>query len=529
MDTYKIMIVDDEADAREGIVHRIDWGKLGFDAVIEAENGQDALEKAESLKMDVILTDIKMPFLDGLEMSRRITLLYPAVKIVLLSGFDDFKYAQEAIRLNVVEYVLKPVNVAEITQVLMRVKKLLDDGIAQRLNMRMLMESYSQALPLMRERFLTELLWGAVTDEQIAAQMEKCGLGIGDAPFRVVATFEAEKNPQATSVVSWDLVPVSIKQMLEEQLEKRCKHAVFISSAYIIAVTAWENPNPIGVLASVANDICARCAKYLNATVTAGIGRSREKISGVHESFLEARSALEYKVVAGGGKAICIQDMEMVRINHEAFGARDEERLLYAVKFGGESEICECIDSLLGQAKELGSWQRKAHMLSLLSVICRIMENHGLDEDEDGEWSKLMASLGDPGDGMRDSLRGICLRLSGSLSVQRETVPKQLTEKAKAFIASHYAEHDLSVERVCEHLHVSQSYFFTIFKQETGETFVRHLTGLRMAKACELLGQSWKTYEVARLVGYEDANYFSYMFKKWFGMSPTRYRASLPA
>jgi two-component system response regulator YesN len=523
---YKIIIADDEADTREGIVSRIDWKSLGYSQAIEAENGQDALEKAELEKVDVVLTDIKMPFMDGLEMSRRLALLCPGVKVVVLSGFDEFEYAQEAIRLNVVEYVLKPVNVAELSEVLRRVKDILDGEINQKRNIEGLRESYRMALPLMRERFLTELMWGAVPGSQIEAQVAKFGLEMREGDVRVVVAFECEKNPKAAPVVSWELVPLSIKQLVEERLERRCRHEVFISSSAIIAVTAWDNPDPIAELASVADDICAWCAKALNVTVTAGIGRSRRKLDEIHESFQEARSALEYKVVAGGGKAIYIQDMEMLKISQAAFGAREEESLLYAIKFGGDRAIINCIDELLEKAKELGGWQRKAHILSLLSVLCRIVEKHGLEEATDEDLGSFMASIGDFGEGTRERLCRICLKLGASLSAQRETVPKFLVEKAKVFIAEHFSDRDLSVERVCEHLHVSSSYFSTIFRHETGESYVKHLTGLRMAKAVELLGQSgMKTYEVARLSGYDEPNYFSYVFKKWFGVSPTRYRS----
>ena len=124
------MIVDDEAEVRTAITHIIDWEALGFEIVADAENGVDALEKAEALDLDVVLTDIKMPFMDGLALGAELSRRRPGLKLLIFSGFDAFEYAQEAIKLNVVEYVLKPVNAAELTAVLGRVRDLLDAEIA---------------------------------------------------------------------------------------------------------------------------------------------------------------------------------------------------------------------------------------------------------------------------------------------------------------------------------------------------------------------------------------------------------------
>ncbi|MDR1537357.1 MAG: response regulator [Clostridiales bacterium] len=529
---YKVMVVDDEADAREGIARRIDWASLGFDAAIEAENGQDALEKAESCSIDVVLTDIKMPFMDGLEMSRRLIQLYPGLKIIMLSGFDEFEYAKEAIKLNVVEYVLKPVNVAELTEVFARVKKLLDDATAQQRNIDYLRQNYKNSLPLMRTRFLTELLWGAVKEKDIEPQLQEYGISVGEEQRIAVAAFSAEKMPKTNPVVSWDLISVSIQKMIEEQMEGRCKSVVFTSSSDIIAITAWASSNPISELLSIADEICARCARVLNVSVTAGVGRCYSLMREVHESFVEARAALEYKIIAGAGRAIYIRDMERMRQEKAAPGAQEEEQLLFAVKFGNSQEITECAEILAEKARDMGEWRRQAYMLSLFSVIYRIIDRYELYEEPGikGLMEKFMSSQDKwrSWEWMGGWMEEICLQVRESLNAERESVPKNLVEKAKLFIGEHYSEHELSVDRLCEHLHLSQSYFSTIFRQETGASYVQYLTELRMNKAQELLRQTnGKTYEIARLVGYEEPNYFSYVFKKWFGISPTRYRSSL--
>ena len=160
MSLYSILLADDEEEVRKGIIRKIDWENLGFQVVGDAENGEEALEKIEQLKPDVVMTDIRMPYMDGLTLSKRIRQKYPSTKILIFSGYDDFEYAQQAIKLNVTEYILKPVNVEELTEILNRVRDNLDEEIEQRRNVRRLRESYQNSLPILREIFLNDLVKG---------------------------------------------------------------------------------------------------------------------------------------------------------------------------------------------------------------------------------------------------------------------------------------------------------------------------------------------------------------------------------
>lgn len=139
---YKILLVDDEAEVRTSIIRKIDWSAVGFQVVGDAENGVDALEKIEQLEPDVVLTDIRMPYMDGLEMAERLREIHPSIKVVLFSGFDDFEYAQKAIKLNIIEYILKPVNAEEMMEILLRIKGALDEEIQRLRDLTNLQESF---------------------------------------------------------------------------------------------------------------------------------------------------------------------------------------------------------------------------------------------------------------------------------------------------------------------------------------------------------------------------------------------------
>lgn len=154
MECYRVLLVDDEEEIRAGISRKIDWDSLGFTLAGEADNGEEALELAELVRPDVVLTDIKMPFMDGLELCRRLKRVLPAAKTVVFSGFDDFEYARKAVGMGVSEYIMKPINAQEMSGVLLRLKDQLDQQQAERRDMESLRRRYEESLPVLRELFI---------------------------------------------------------------------------------------------------------------------------------------------------------------------------------------------------------------------------------------------------------------------------------------------------------------------------------------------------------------------------------------
>ena len=167
MEKYRVLLADDEEEIRTGISRKIDWASLGFVLVGEAGNGEEALELAEQLRPDVVLTDIKMPFMDGLELCRRLRISLPGARLVVFSGFDDFEYARQAVSMGVSEYILKPINAPELRQVLDKLREQLDRQRLERRDMETLRRRYEESLPVLRELFYTRLLSGQLRPDQV--------------------------------------------------------------------------------------------------------------------------------------------------------------------------------------------------------------------------------------------------------------------------------------------------------------------------------------------------------------------------
>ncbi len=528
MKNYRAMIVDDEAEVREGIVSELAWAKLGFEVVAEAENGLEAIEKAEANEVDLLLTDIKMPFMDGLSMISEFRALHPSAKVVIFTGFDDADYARQAIKLGVTEYVLKPVNAEELTGVLARMREQLDREYDEKLDIETLRAEYARALPAMKERFLGDLLWRSMGREEIERAVSAYGLTIDEAPNKLALVFDISLRGAREQALEGELVPISVSRIIGETLGGRCRLALCSGLSQIVAVTAWDQADPVSRAVLLCSDICARCKRILDVRVTCGVSKRFLDLTDTPAAFAEARAALEHGGEPGFGRAIYIGDAETGGGIAGMLDEHHEKLLLAAVRLGAPAQVEIVVDGLVHNLARFGddAWQKQAYLVSVCNALNRIVLQHGLSSEP--ELTERIASrLGLAMDAAQAKawLTDICTAMCGYVSRRREGMPRLLAEKAMRYIEERYGDSSLSAEDVCAHLHVSRSYFFEVFKKETGRSFVQYLTDVRMERAISLLHDpEMKTITVAYAVGYEEPNYFSHVFKRRFGVTPARYR-----
>lgn len=538
MNLYRIILVDDEEEVRKSIIKKIDWENAGFKVVGDAENGQEALEKIEILEPDVVLTDIKMPYMDGLTLAAKIREKYPSIKMVIFSGFDDFEYAKQAIKLNVIEYILKPVNVEELTAILLKIKNNLDEEIAQRRDVNLLRENYRKSLPIIREHFLNDLIRRPVPQKEAQEKLRQYGMDILDAKKWVVAAIEIEHGEiNREGGLSFhkekELIPISILQMLKEMLEGTFRILLFTASTETrqVLIAAIDETNSQTGFITVMGDVCKEIKRVLEVPVTVGIGKGCTSLSDISVSYQSAVDALGYKAMVGTGGVIYIYDVEPMKKGKLLWESQDEAQLFSAVKFGPSLQIRETVDEILariGGAKVHVS-QQQVYQISIVNSIIRLVQQYDLDLPE------IFGREGYPeniGKMIKEEVFGgwlydTCLRIHEQLSQERETSMQRVIQEAKRYIQENYPDPELSVEKLCRHLHMSPAYFSTMFKKETGQAYTAYLTEVRLNQAVELLRMTDdKTYVIAAKVGYQEQNYFSYVFKKRFGVSPTKYRGS---
>lgn len=537
MDLYSIILVDDEEEVRKSIIKKIEWQSAGFHVVGDAENGEDALEKIEILEPDVVLTDIRMPYMDGLMLAEKIRQRYPSMKVVIFSGYDDFEYAQRAIKLNVTEYILKPVNVEELTSILKRIKSNLDLEIEEKRNLSRLREKYRKSLPLIREQFFNELVHKNIKRELIEQKLKEYDIPILGATRWVLVAIDVEEGDVVEPISlhsEEELIPISVMQVVREKLEGYCRFALFqsASEADMVVIAALDEDNSITGLTDVLGDICKETKRILKIPVTIGIGHSCEEITDILKAYQSAVDALGYKAIAGTGSTIYINDMEPVGSGKLEFDSVTEGELISAIKFGPEEKIESSVKKIMEKMKtaKVHYRQQQVYMIGIFNSIIQMIQQYdlALEDIMGGELESIA---------LFDKLKKIeefsswLFKIAGKLNrlinQERDMTTRQVIQDAKQFIMDHYQNPDLSVEMICRHLHMSPAYFSTVFKKETGQAYIAYLTDVRLNKAVELLNKTDdKTYIIASKVGYQEQNYFSYVFKKKFGVSPTRYRGA---
>ncbi|WP_238858927.1 MULTISPECIES: response regulator [unclassified Clostridium] len=536
MNSYRIMIVDDEEEIRLGIIKKIDWEANGFIVVGDAENGQDALEKAEKLQPDVIMTDIKMPFMDGLELGKKLVELMPSTKIIVFSGCDDFEYAHKAIKINVVEYVLKPINSAELIEVLVRLKEQLDREYNEKRNLETLYKHYIKSLPVIREQFLVGAIEGRINEEQWHEQMEELGiefkykhLTVGIIQADGTLSFEENLNSFSGQKES-ALTPISIKKIVDENVGKYCKFISFIYSGMVIVMGNFEKKEDILLFIKGINEVCKVYKRIMSLTISAGIGYVYSNPSQIRFSYRTAQNALDYRFILGAGKAIYIDDVEPDNSIQLQLDEKEERSMLNAIKISSEDEISEAIDSLFKKTEDLllPFNQYRIYLMEIMTSLLKLVQTYAFDIEEIfGENFNAYSYL-ESFNSIHEVKKWIiekAIRINSYIKRERINSSMMLIEKAKQYIKENYSDYDVSVEKLCSKLHVSPTYFSTMFKKETGTSFVNYLTATRLEEAVKLLNTTDdKTYMIAEKVGYPEANYFSYVFKKQFGVSPSKYR-----
>lgn len=534
---YKLIVVDDEDEVREGIRLKTDWNACGFELAGDYSNGRDALEAVEQLRPDVIITDICMPFMDGLELAQNVALLYRDIRIVIVTGHEHFEYAQQAIKLKVHDYLLKPVNLREITCFLQKMKQELDEERLRREDLSLLRLRLNESLPLLRERFLEKIVTTPVREAEIERKFRYFQLDLaGPAYVALVADLdengyrEAEANA-AQAADYTELHRFAVFNIFEEIFVKERGGAAFRTRDDKIGLLLSGQSRELEAAAQTAAEQ-ARYAveKYLRSSVSIGVGRMCQLRSELRQSYQEACSALEYRFLYGRGRVLSNQDVEYGKQGERAGYNVFEKKLIAALKTGKADLVSEELEEGFNQLRRAASPPRRCYASAhrLLVVLMNMVTDAGFDDEElfgEDPFSQIppIQTIDD----LQNWLDFNCRRVIAFLSEQRAGLSAWQVQQATAYIEQHFSDPELALGQVCQHVYLSASYFSALFKQHTGSTFVEYVTRLRIGKAKELLALTClKSYHIASRVGYADPQYFSVIFKRMTGFTPKEYRAS---
>ena len=550
---YKLILADDEEDVREGLLQLIDWESVGFAVADTAENGKEAAEMVEKHVPDVVVTDIQMPFMNGLQLAEWIRGHYPATKIIILTGYEEFEYAQKAIRLGIDEYILKPFSAAELADILRKVKEQIDAELAEKENVQLLTEHYRKNLPVLQSLFLSSLVSRRLRETEIQEKSQHYGLDLNGSEYMVsVLRIDAapgrkeaagngggDKTRMASGSISLkdtndtQLRLFAVYNIADEIVKGHPADKAFIHHDEVVLLSIRRHEGSEDLAArtlQLLEEIRFSVERFLKLTVTIGAGRAAARLNDAVTSYEEALKALDYRVILGGNKVIWIEDVESREYVPLAVDELKEKELVRCLKVGSDQELEQLLEDMFGVlADNKVSYQDfQVYLLEMLTAVIKVAKDSHADLDKlFGEGPGFLGTFAKfaHADEAKAWFLDICMKLKHSIASDRQSSYNKLVEEAKEYILANYGDHDLSIAKVCRHLHISAGYFSNIFKKETKTTFVSYLLGVRMEAAQRLLAATdLKAFEIAERVGFSDPNYFSFCFRKKFGISPKEYR-----
>lgn len=528
MDKYKVLLVDDEVEVIEAIEHKIHWDMLGFEVAGNATNGVKALELAEKLQPDVVITDIKMPYMDGLELSRRLNDDFQNIHIIIFTGFDEFEYAKEAVHLEVDEYMLKPINALELSDCLKRLKNNLDKEREEKLNVEKLENYFLDSLPLLQTNLFVSLIEGRINDTDYEKLFSDYQIDM-KGPYYCCALFHTSEHhvPEGMSHL---LLSISVEREIKNRIcdEYRCKAFTYLGNTVLIVEMDAEEQ--IAAFTDSCDKFCRWADRVMGAVVTTGIGRLCDDLTNINSSYDGARKAVSYRVLYGTKRAINIAE---IAPREQELSVQPEDTKMHdlfkAIHIGErqdiESTVKREIEKLHRNAQTVSQYNLAT--MEMVGAFYRFCANNFI------EFQRFLGGVTNPYEQVPEMdevtltawMTAASVGISEELKNARKITSRRLVTDAQNIVRTSYMEPDLSLDSVCSVLGVSNSYFSSVFKKETGKTFVTYLTDYRMEIAANLiLETNEKSYRIAEQVGYLDANYFSYVFKKTFGMSPSKYK-----
>ena len=531
---YKVLIVEDELPVRDAIISIIDWEALGFDVVYAAEDGQDALNFLEDHEIDLLITDIYMPFIDGLELVRRVRQRDTYCKVVFLTGYNEFEYAKEAITLNANKYLLKPITKEELTTVLEEIRENIQQEMAEKNNMSRLKLEYEKRREYLQDKLIYDILLGFIPQDRVKEACQDLGFNPGGSAYLVGVIEIVNKKEIGESVWGEDysLLHFALFNICKEVLSDYPNHYLLMGDhGKIIVCFIFDEKTKTNEKAyDILSEMLISIRHIYHMDVVAGLGECYEKLSDFQYSFQDALTALEYKVIEGANQIIVKTDVERSSTKGHRQSNEFLEQIEVAIRVNNMDNLSKYIhlyfDTLKFNKVQLGEF--KSLVLTLITRIYSTFNQLIVDKKEtialDFQLIEKLMKMDDL-NLMQENIIMKCKELLKQLEQNREDDKATLVFQAIKYIEEHYDESKLDMSAICEELHVSSTYFARIFKRHNNQTFLEYLTEYRMKKAREFLKNStMKVFEISVAVGYDDPHYFSYNFRKNVGMTPSQYR-----
>ena len=533
----KVFLVEDEYIVREGIKNNIDWEKNGYDFCGEASDGELAFPMISEKRPDIVITDIRMPFMDGIELSRMIKEEYPEIKIIILSGHEEFEYAKAAIQIGVEEYLLKPINGDELLQVVNRVAQKIKEENESR---ETLQEGEGdENFEYAKRQLLSSLIDDNASLSDAMEQGKKIHLNLMAQCYNIMMLKLQRKNKEQ----GFSQRILEVYKTMEDTLKEQDGQSIMFDRApegkVILFMGSGEEEirRNMDVFAGQFREILP---EYEDVTYFGSVGVPVMRLRELGESYEAASHGFSYRFLTEPNQIVDNHTVFDQTRNEKKFSCSigsvdiqnlDKQKIESFLKGGEMDEIHFFVEEYMKNTGDAG----KNSMIFRQYIVMDMFfaASHFLTQITDGR-----EQLGEPFESP-EQMQKIVSDLEATVVYIKELFTKvmqvrdaqttehnsDVVENAKKYISENYHDEELTLNTVAHEVNVSPNHLSAMFSQKTGQTFVKYLTDVRMHRAKELLKcTSKRSNEICEEVGYRDPHYFSHLFKKNVGCSPIQYR-----
>ncbi|BBH24255.1 DNA-binding response regulator [Paenibacillus baekrokdamisoli] len=531
---FSILIVDDNISDRVGIKRLIDWEALNIEVIGLAVDGLEGYQQAVELLPDFILTDVSMPVLDGIKMTEKIKAELPDIKFIFMSCFDDFEYLKDAISLEVHGYILKPINLAELTSTIEKVIKLKQAEMDKVHDDHMLRRQIQESMPVLQEQLIRDLLYGKLDgEEDIRHRMAYLGMDFADKCYSVLFL----------QIDNYDLlyadITVENKHFMIYRVQQCVEETIMLemhgyvtnqqnnSLAIILILDLAERADAINQIVNRANQCKEYVKDKLDLPITIGISDLSTSIMLLPKAFESAQYAVTSKFFSSGNRIIMANEVQEPEREFQYNILEIKSKLDWMIESGQSQDIITFIDHLFNTELHYPP----AFIKSLTYSIINVVQTYLIERNESfgsifGDdlivWSKLQKfeTITDIKQWMIqiiDTVRNFFAKVDSGRY-------QKIVDDIKWIIEERYAEIE-NVGQIVSSLYISSSHANLIFKQQTGHTIFDYLIIKRMEAAKQMLQDPYiKIYEIAEKTGYKTASYFAAVFKEYTGLTSKQYR-----
>jgi len=522
------MLVDDEENERNLLKICINWAEIGMEIIGEASSGREALDLLEEINPDIIITDIRMPFMDGIEFSRIVAESYPYIKVMVLTAHEEFEYAKEGIKVGIADFLLKPIKRTEIKSALSNLRSKIEEERMHKNKYDELKKQLEESFPYLKEKFLNELLQSSLTMDEIKNKLEYFSIKSFKDHVRI-ALIEYGHSDLDTIEENKVLLGMKCTEIVNKYFKEDPSVEVFVDNSGRIVVLSGDCKID---LVECCEQIKAMIINRLKCYVSIGVGGIHKEAKDIKLSYKEACEALNHKVLFGKNHIVSFED---TNINKNTWNIKMDElnEVGFFIKIGLADKAIDAVDRIFDDfcVKGLKSIDHiRITSINIVTTALNSITELGLDyndifDDMNMPYDDVLKI--DTVPDMKQYLLEMINHIVKMVRNIRTRKTSRVIKDIMNFLNEHLSNPELSLSVVAKEFHLNSSYLSRTFKQETKHSFVEYLTGIRIEKAMQFFKDTdLMLYEVAEEVGIPDPNYFGKCFKKYVKMSVNEFKKS---